>query len=102
MNKKILALPLAAMCITYFASPGIPADLNSSENTALHPRLLATQMTGEVKVERPSYMTGSIETALPFVQPGSQVRVVSGSASFESDRHIAIQAKAGDSFRYTA
>lgn len=66
------------------------------------PRLRVTQMAGELAVEPAQRREDGAGSALPYIGSGSTVRVLSGSADFESDYHALIRAKKGARFKFSA
>lgn len=58
------------------------------------PALQVTELTGELEVQSESRRVDK----LPYVASGSEVRVVSGRASFEAPVHARIDAMSGDRF----
>lgn len=58
------------------------------------PALQVTELTGELEVQSESRRLDK----LPYIASGSEVRVVSGRASFEAPVHARIEAMSGDRF----
>jgi hypothetical protein len=78
-----------------------PAAAPAQEAAAM-PQLQVTLMTGKLQIETPGLKESIPGQALPYIRAGSTVRVLSGVAAFESDRHATIRARSGDAFRFTA
>ena len=73
-----------------------------AQEASATPQLQVTLMTGKLQVETPGLKESIPGQALPYIRAGSTVRVLSGLAAFESDRHATIHARSGDAFRFTA
>lgn len=92
MNKVILgALALAA------ALGGARAEAAERE-----PRLQVSRLSGRFEVETPNRRESVAGQRLPFVRSGSIVRVLSGTAEFQSDLDATVTAGKGDVFHFTA
>lgn len=65
------------------------------------PRLEAGRFSGRIEVETPNRKESVSGQMLPYIRPGSVVRVLEGSAVFESDLHATVRAGKGDAFHFT-
>lgn len=79
---------------------GARADVQTAPSEAA-PRFQISRMSGRVEVD-PGSDGGEGGRLLPFLRPGSTVRVRSGHAVFDSDYHVTVRASEGDAFRFTA
>ncbi|MBI2788474.1 MAG: hypothetical protein HYX59_07295 [Elusimicrobia bacterium] len=92
MNKVILSgLALAA------ALGGARAAAAERE-----PRLQVSRLSGRFEVETPNRRESVAGQRLPFVRSGSIVRILSGTAEFQSDLDATVTAGKGDVFHFTA
>lgn len=97
MSNKIipvLALLLAAGPVTQQAR---------AQGAAETPQLRLIQMTGEISVMNPGRPDEvSDRNMLPFITPGTEVRVLSGTALFQTDSQATLTATEGDGFLFSA
>ncbi|MDD5303915.1 MAG: hypothetical protein PHS14_12515 [Elusimicrobia bacterium] len=70
--------------------------------TDVEPRLQISRFSGKIEVETPNRKESVPGQKLPYIRSGSIVRVVSGTAEFQSDLHAIVRAGKGDAFHYTA
>ncbi|HAM36369.1 MAG TPA: hypothetical protein DEB40_05860 [Elusimicrobia bacterium] len=73
-----------------------------STQTNAAPQLQVSQLIGKIEVETPNQTESVAGQTLPYIRSGSIVRVLSGSAAFESDTHATVRAGKGDSFHFAA
>jgi len=66
------------------------------------PRLQVSRLSGRFEVETPNRRESVAGQRLPFVRSGSIVRVLSGTAEFQSDLDATVAAGKGDVFHFTA
>lgn len=82
-------LPLAAFAFL--------AAMPAAELGSFTPMLQVTRMTGQLQIRTPQELitpTGP----LPYIRPGSEVRVLSGEAWFETSHHALLSASMGEGF----
>lgn len=85
-----------------FAAGALTADAQGAHDGSA-PQLRVIQMTGEISVTNAENAAESSgETKLPYVMPGSEVRVLTGTALFQTDSRATLKATQGDAFRFTA
>lgn len=90
----VLALLLAA---------GAATSQARAQDAAETPQLRLIQMTGEISVTNPGRPDDvSDRNMLPFIVPGTEVRVLSGTALFQTDSQATIMATEGDGFVFSA
>lgn len=95
-NKTIpvLALLLAA---------GAATSQARAEHGAEAPQLRLIQMTGEISVTNPGTPDEPADrNMLPFIVPGTEVRVRSGTALFQTDSQATLTATEGDAFVFSS
>ncbi|MBI3299868.1 MAG: hypothetical protein HYZ75_17015 [Elusimicrobia bacterium] len=94
------------MSVTAMLGLALAAGLAASRADAgaktVAPRLQLTHLTGELLIEPAPERGGGAGSKLPYIRPGSTLRVLSGAATFESDHHAVIRAKEGGAFTFTA
>lgn len=66
------------------------------------PRLQVSRLSGRFEIETPNRRESVAGQRLPFVRSGSIVRVLSGTAEFQSDLDATVTAGKGDVFHFTA
>lgn len=66
------------------------------------PQLQISRLSGRLEVELDKRIDTVAARKLPFLHSGSIVRVLSGSAAFDSDYHVTVRAGEGDAFQFTA
>ncbi len=66
------------------------------------PRLQVSRLSGRFEIETPNRRESVAGQRLPFVRSGSIVRVLSGTAEFQSDLDATVTAGKGDVFHYSA
>ncbi len=72
------------------------------EARSAEPLLRISRLTGKIEVETPGRAEAVAGQKLPYIAPGSIVRVISGRAAFQSDLHATIRAGRGDAFQFQA
>jgi hypothetical protein len=66
------------------------------------PRLQISLLSGKIEVETPGRKESIPGQKLPYIRSGSIVRVLSGTAEFQSDLRATVSAGKGDAFHYAA
>lgn len=97
MSNKII--PVLALLL---AAGAATSEVRAQDATAA-PQLRVIQMTGELSVKtpgRPDENAG--RNTLPYIMPGTQVRVVSGTTLLQTDSQATLTATEGDEFLFTA
>lgn len=79
---------------------GIRAESRAAQGESA-PRLQISRVSGRLEV-KPAGGSAAGARSLPYLTPGSTVRVRSGHAVFDSDYHVTVRASEGDAFQFTA
>lgn len=66
------------------------------------PRLQISRLSGRLEIARGNQINEAASRRLPLLSPGAIVRVLSGSAVFDSDYHVTVRAGEGCSFQFTS
>lgn len=80
---------------------GVRADMQETP-PASSPRLQLSRLSGRLEVELDKRQDSPASRRLPYLRSGSVIRVLSGSAGFDSDYHVTVRAGEGDEFRFIA
>lgn len=68
----------------------------------LEPQLQISRFSGKIEIETPGRKESVSGQRLPYIRSGSIVRVLSGTAEFQSDLHAIVRAGKGDAFHFAA
>lgn len=80
---------------------GVRADMQEAPPD-FAPRLQISRLSGRVQIELERRLDSAASRGLPLIHSGSTIRVLSGTAAFDSDYHVTVRAGEGDEFRFIA
>lgn len=80
---------------------GAGADMQTAP-VDFAPQLQLSRLSGRLEISRDKRKNEAAGRKLPLLLSGSRVRVLSGSASFDSDYHVTVRAGEGVEFEFTS
>lgn len=80
---------------------GAGADMQTSP-VDFAPQLQLSRLNGRIEISQENHKDELASRKLPLLRSGSRVRVLSGSAAFDSDCHVTVRAGEGTSFQFTS
>lgn len=79
---------------------GAGADMQTAP-VDFAPQLRITRLNGKLEISREKRLDELASRKLPLLLSGSNIRVLSGDAAFDSDYHVTVRAVEGTGFQFT-